>query len=218
MNRTFNRNVKEVINRFAVGIVFLAMTVFAPAVYADIGTVDPASIGLNPDKLEEVRQALQKDIADGKVPGAVMLIARKGKVGFYEAAGTQGPEDKRPMTSKTIFRIYSMSKPIVSVAAMTLVEEGRLGLEEPLETYIPFFASPNVLEFGAKARPASKSITILDLMRHTSGLIYAVFDPKGALGQMYTKAGIASSDISLNEFAMRLGNLPLRFEPGTAWH
>ncbi len=213
-----NWKLPEMFQRFVVVFVFLAMAAAAPVVYAEFETVDPASIGLNPEKLEEVRQALQKDIADGKVPGAVMLIARKGNVGFYEAAGKQGPEDERPMTSKTIFRIYSMSKPIVSVAAMTLVEEGRLRLEEPLSTYIPFFAASKVHEFGDKMSPASNPITILDLMRHTSGLIYGVFDPKGAVGKMYLEAGIASSDNSLNEFAMRLGSLPLRFEPGTAWH
>jgi CubicO group peptidase (beta-lactamase class C family) len=204
--------------RTVAAIIFLAIALVASAAYADIATVDPASIGLNPEKLEEVRQALQKDIADGKVPGAVMLIARKGQVGFFEAAGKQGPNDEKPMTSKTIFRIYSMTKPIVSVAAMSLVEEGRLRLEEPLSTYIPFFADMKVMQFGDKMRPASKPITILDLMRHTSGLIYGVFDPKGALGKMYIESGIASSDISLNELAARLGNLPLRFEPGTAWH
>jgi len=196
----------------------LALAFTASAVSADISTVDPASIGLNSAKLEEVRQSLQKDIADGKVPGAVMLIARKGQVGFFEAAGKQGPDDDKPMTSKTIFRIYSMTKPIVSVAAMTLVEEGRLRLEEPLATYIPFFAASKVHEFGDKLSPASSPITIKDLMRHTSGLIYGVFDPKGHVGKMYIEAGIASRDISLNEFAMRLGSLPLRFEPGTAWH
>ncbi len=213
-----NWKITEMFQRFVVVFVFLAIAVAAPAVYADIETVEPASIGLNPEKLEEVRQALQKDVAEGKVPGAVMLIARKGKVGFYEAAGKQGPNDEKPMTSKTIFRIYSMSKPIVSVAAMTLVEEGRLRLEEPLSTYIPFFAASKVHEFGDKMSPASNPITILDLMRHTSGLIYGVFDPKGTVGKMYIEAGIASTDNSLNEFAMRLGSLPLRFEPGTAWH
>jgi CubicO group peptidase (beta-lactamase class C family) len=218
MMQMSKRKIPGMFQRTAVVFIFLAITVAASAVYADIATVDPGSIGLNPGKLEEVRQALQKDIADGKVPGAVMLIARKGQVGFYEAAGKQGPNDEKPMTSKTIFRIYSMTKPIVSVAAMTLVEEGRLRLEEPLSTYIPFFAASKVHEFGDKTSPASNPITILDLMRHTSGLIYGVFDPKGTVGKMYIEAGIASRDNSLNEFAARLGSLPLRFEPGTAWH
>ncbi len=193
--------------------------------YADVKTVDPASIGLNPAKLEEVRQALQKDIADGRVPGAVMLIARQGKVGFYEAAGQQGPEDKSPMTSKTIFRIYSMSKPIVSVAAMMLVEEGRLDLDESLATYIPYFADMTVFQPAGSsflikkdgARPAKETITIRDLMRHTSGLIYGVFD-SGPLGKMYKEAEVTSHDIDLNEFSTRMSKLPLRFEPGTAWH
>ena len=193
--------------------------------HADIQTVDPATIGLDPAQLEEVRQALRQDVADGRVPGAVMLIARKGKVGFFEAVGQQGPDDTRPMTSKTIFRIYSMSKPLVSVAAMMLVEEGRLKLDEPLSSYIPFFANMHVFQPAGSSflikkdttRSAKRPITILDLMRHTSGMIYSFFD-KGALGQKYKDAGVASEDIDLNEFSARMATLPLRFEPGTAWH
>ena len=192
---------------------------------ADITTVDPGSIGLDAAKLSEVRQAIAKDVADGKLPGAVMLIARRGKVGFFEAAGFQTPQKKRPMTSKTIFRMYSMTKPIVSVAAMSLVEEGRLRLDEPISSYIPYFAETTVFQQAGSsfmikvdgARPALKQITVRDLMRHTSGMIYGVFD-KGALGKMYKAAGAASSDIDLNQFSDVMAKLPLRFEPGTAWH
>ncbi len=103
-----NWKITEMFQRFVVVFVFLAIAVAAPAVYADFETVEPASIGLNPEKLEEVRQALQKDVVDGKVPGAVMLIARKGQVGFYEAAGKQGPNDDKPMTSKSIFPCFAI--------------------------------------------------------------------------------------------------------------
>jgi CubicO group peptidase (beta-lactamase class C family) len=192
---------------------------------ADISTVNPGSIGLDAAKLGKIEQALAKDVADGKVPGAVMLIARQGKVGFFTAAGFQTPEKKRPMTSKTIFRVYSMTKPIVSVAAMALVEDGRLSLDEPISSYIPYFAETTVFQQAGSsfmikkdgARPARTQITVRDLMRHTSGMIYGVFD-KGALGKLYKEAGAASSDIDLNQFSAVMAKLPLRFEPGTAWH
>ncbi len=197
----------------------------AGPVSADIAVVDPASIGLDPAKLEDVRTALRQDIADGRVPGAVMLIARKGKVGFFEAVGQQGPDDTTPMSSDTIFRIYSMTKPIVSVAAMKLVEQGRLGLDEPISTYIPLFAEMTVFQQAGDtflikedgSRPANTQITVRDLLRHTSGLIYGIFD-KGSLGQLYTEAGIAGSDFDLDELSFRISKIPLRFDPGTSWH
>ena len=198
--------------------VLCCCTVFNFTARADITTVDPGSIGLDAAKLSEVRQAIAKDVADGKLPGAVMLIARRGKVGFFEAAGFQTPQKKRPMTSKTIFRMYSMTKPIVSVATMSLVEEGRLRLDEPISSYIPYFAETTVFQQAGSsfmikvdgARPALKQITVRDLMRHTSGMIYGVFD-KGALGKMYKAAGAASSDIDLNQFSDVMAKLPLRF-------
>ena len=199
----------------ALAVIFL-IAAFSAGASAQITTVDPASIGLKADKLNRIRAALAKDTADGRVPGAVMLIARRGKVGFFEAAGYQTPEKKRPMTARTIFRMYSMTKPIVSVAAMTLVEDGRLHLDQPVARYIPEFAKMTV-NLPAGERPAKNQITVRDLLRHTSGLIYGVFG-RGPLGRKYKQAGVADRDIDLQEFSARIAKLPLRFEPGTAWH
>lgn len=206
-------------------LLFATSIVVTSTAIAQIQVVDPSSIGLNPSKLQDIRNGLKKDIDEGKVPGAVMLIASKGKVGFFEAVGHQTPAKKTPMNSKTIFRIYSMTKPIVSVATMMLVEQGRIKLDEPISTYIPQFAQMNVFEPAGtsslikedRARPAQNAITVRDLLRHTSGLIYGVFD-RATLGNLYKNAEVASSDIDLTEFSTRMAGLPLRFEPGTAWH
>lgn len=189
----------------------------AVAARAEITTVDPASIGLDPAKLTAVRAALAKEVTDGRMPGAVMLIARHGKVGFFQAAGYQTPKKMRPMTSKTIFRLYSMTKPIVSVAAMMLVEDGRLKLDDPISGYIPNFAHMTVGIGINGARPARNRITVRDLLRHTSGMIYGIFD-RGPLGALYGEAGVKSPDITLGGFTARMAKLPLRAEPGTAWH
>ena len=203
----------------------IALMAFTTSLFAQVKTVDPESIGLDKGKLNEITAALNKDIEDGKVPGALMLIARKGKVGYFEAFGHQTPEKKALMNGKTIFRIYSMTKPIVSVGAMMLVEDGRLKLDEPISTYIPYFAQMQVFEPAGssslikedRSRAAMTPITVRDLLRHTSGLIYGVFD-KASLGEKYKSAGVASRDIDLNEFSARIATLPLRFDPGSAWH
>ncbi|MGD1924630.1 MAG: serine hydrolase domain-containing protein [Paracoccaceae bacterium] len=202
----------------------VALVLSLPA-SAEITVVDPASIGLDPAKLEEVRAALQKDVADGRVPGAVMLIGRKGKVGFFEATGQQGPEDTTPMSAETIFRIYSMTKPIVSVAAMSMIEDGLMGLDDPVAAYLPEFSNQSVFQQAGESfmiqedgsRLATTDVTIRDLLRHTSGQIYGVFD-SGPLGQLYKDADVASADIDLDLFSEKMAALPLRFDPGTGWH
>ena len=122
----------------------------------------------------------------------------------------------RPMTSKTIFRIYSMTKPIFSVAAMMLVEEGRLKLDDPISSYIPDFAYMAVGIGVDPARPARHRITVRNLLHHTSGKIYGISD-QGPLGALYGEAGVRSRNITLGKFTASMANLPLRAEPGTAW-
>ncbi|MEM7210960.1 MAG: serine hydrolase domain-containing protein [Pseudomonadota bacterium] len=207
------------------GLAFAAALVLTSPASAEMEIADPASIGLDPVKLGEIRTALQRDIAEGRVPGAVMLISRKGKVGFFEAVGQQGPEDATPMSADTIFRIYSMTKPIVSVAAMSMVEDGLMGLDDPIAAYLPEFAHQSVFQQAGESfmvkedgsRPAKSQATIRDLLRHTSGQIYGVFD-SGPLGQLYKDAGVASADIDLDVFSEKMADLPLRFDPGTGWH
>src|SRR5271156_5958096 len=134
----------------------------------------PESVGLNPARLERLSAAMAREIEEGKAPGLAMLIARNGKIGFHQTMGALKPGGP-PMREDAIFRIYSMTKPIVSVAAMMLVEEGRLLLTDSVSKYIPAFASVKVgIVNGDKLdlAPLKRPITVQDLMRHTSGLTY----------------------------------------------
>lgn len=197
---------------------FTALAALAVAACASNEPVDPASIGLNAAKLAQVRADLTADIAETETPGAIMLIARGGEVGFYAEAGVQGPDDPTPMNEDTIFRIYSMTKPIVSVAAMSMVEDGLMELDAPIETYVPAYAEMKVIDPATGGvRPATDSITVRDLLRHTSGMIYGVFAPDSPLGKAYLEAEIPSSEFDLDELSRRMSGLPLLFDPGSAW-
>ena len=142
--------------------------------FAGLPASRPEEIGLSRSALKQLVAAMERDIAAGRAPGASMLIARHGKVGFAQRLGLLRPEGP-PMPEDAIFRIYSMTKPVVSVAAMTLVEDGGLLITDPLSKYIPAFSEMKVgVENGDKLDlvPAKRAITIQDLMRHTSGLTY----------------------------------------------
>jgi CubicO group peptidase (beta-lactamase class C family) len=197
----------------------------AGAAFADsLVRTDPEAAGLSRERLGRIGTFLTNEIADNKIPGAVMLIQRRGKLAYFETFGARDPVTKAPMTADTIFRIYSMSKPITSVAAMMLVEEGKLSLEEPLSKYIPSFANVKVgvekkgedgkptLDLVAPRRP----IFIQDLMRHTSGITYGFFG-EGVVKSMYVDAHVFSGDFDNAEFAERIAKLPLAYQPGTTW-
>lgn len=179
---------------------------------------DPAALGFDPAAFAKAKTDIEAAVAAGKIPGGIFLVAKGGEVVNITAVGVEGPGDADPVTPETIFRIYSMSKPIVSVAAMQLVEEGKLGLEDPVSKYIPEFANPKVLVGNGVTRPATREATVRDLLSHKSGLIYGVFDPESELGKLYMAAGDVRFDITDLELAKAIGALPLRFDPGTAWH
>ena len=178
----------------------------------------PESVGLNPDRLKRLSAAMAREIEDNKAPGLSMLIARNGKIGFHQTMGALKP-DGPPMREDAIFRIYSMTKPIVSVATMTLVEEGRLLLAEPVAKYLPQFASMTVgVERDGKFErvPAARPITILDLMRHTSGFTYG-FLGTSRVHRLTHEAHILSQNRSMNEHLADLAQLPLLRQPGEVW-
>ena len=205
----------------------VAATFFAavPAAYADgPGVATPGETGFAAEGLARIDAYIKNEIAGNKIPGAIMMIQRNGKTAYYRSLGVRDPGTKEPMTANTIFRIYSMSKPITTVAAMMLVEEGKLQLEEPLSKYIPAFADVKVgvekkgedgkmgLDLVAPKRP----ISIQDLMRHTSGLTYGFFG-EGLVKKAYVDANIFAGDVDNAEFAERLAKLPLVYQPGTTW-
>jgi CubicO group peptidase (beta-lactamase class C family) len=173
-------------------------------------------------KLERVSDYIRNEIATGKIPGAIMLIQQHGQPVYFENFGVRDVATKLPMTADTIFRLYSMSKPITSVAAMMLVEDGKLSLDDPVSKYIPDFADVKVgVEMpNENGKPALDSairpITIEDLLRHTSGLTYGFYGD-GAVRKLYANSGLFEGDFDNAEFAKRIAKLPLAEQPGTRW-
>jgi len=175
-------------------------------------------------KLERVGNFIRNEIATGRIPGAVILIQQHGQPVYFESFGVRDVESKHPMPADTIFRIYSMSKPLTSVAAMMLVEDGKLRLDDPVSKYIPDFADTKVgvekTDEGGKPalvlEPLSRPITIEDLLRHTSGLTYGFYG-ENAVRKLYANSDIYGGDFDNATFAERIARLPLAKQPGTQW-
>ena len=215
-------NSRDVLRLLACGV-WLAI---APTSSAGAeGTFDiPAGAHFNPQKLERVGDYLRDQIAQGKIPGAILLIQQHGKPVYREFFGVRDVATKQPMTDDTIFRLFSMSKPITSVVAMQLIEEGKLKLDDPVAKYIPSFANVKVgvenkaddgtktLELVAPNRP----VTILDLMTQTSGITYGFYGDS-MVRLAYRNAKIYDGDFDNAEFAERIAKLPLAEQPGTLW-
>ena len=205
---------------------WLGLALAAPALQAQLlPTAKPSEVGLSAERLTRIGDWLRGEVAQGKIPGAVVMVVRGGKLAYLDAVGQRGPGNTAAMKTDDIFRIYSMTKPIVSVAAMMLVEEGRLQLEAPVARYIPAFANVKVgvektdaqgqktLELVAPRR----AMTVQDLLRHTSGLTYGFFG-EGLVKKAYQGANIsAGGDQSNAEFAERIAQMPLAFHPGSTW-
>lgn len=182
-------------------------------------TAAPEDVGLSAPGLERLGAALEQRIASGHIPGAVGLVARHGKVAWYKAFGRRDPAGDQPMAADAIFRIYSMTKPIVSAAAMMLWEEGRILLSDPVSKYIPAFADTKVArqpDTGIDLVPAVRPITIQDLLRHTSGLTYE-FRGATEVHKAYGLARISRLKQTNAEQAELLATLPLLHQPGSRW-
>jgi CubicO group peptidase (beta-lactamase class C family) len=183
-----------------------------------------ATPGFSHAGLERLGDYMRNEIATSKIPGAIVLIQQHGHPVYFEKFGVRDVESRHPMTDDTIFRLYSMSKPITSVAAMMLVENGKLALGDPLAKYIPAFADVKV---GVEKRdeagkltlalePLQRPITIEDLLRHTSGLTYGFYGDS-AVRKLYASADLFQGDFDNADFADRLAKLPLAEQPGTLW-
>lgn len=202
----------------------LTLAVAGSASAESVVRTRPAEAGLSPAGLARIGAYINNEIATNKIPGAVMMIQRHGKVAYYETFGVRDPGTKAPMTANTIFRIYSMSKPVTTVAAMMLVEEGKLQLDDPVAKFIPVFKEVKVgvekkgddgkttLDLVAPRR----AMTVQDLMRHTSGITYGFFG-EGLVKKAYVDARIFSEDVDNAGFADRIARLPLVYQPGTTW-
>ncbi len=174
--------------------------------------------------LERIGAYLHDEVVTGNIPGAVLLIQQHGKPVYFESFGVRSVTTKLRMTPDTIFRIYSMSKAITSVAAMMLVEDGKLSLDDPVSKYIPAFADAKVGvdvsdeagQLPLKLEPLKRPITIRDLLRHTSGITYGFYG-EGAIKQLYANPALYDGDFDNAEFAERIAKLPLAEQPGTRW-
>ena len=184
----------------------------------------PAGAHFNPQKLAKVGDYLREEIAGGKIPGAVLLIQQHGKPVYHEFFGVRDVATKEPMTDDTIFRLFSMSKPITSVVAMQLIDEGKMSLDDPVSKYISSFANVKLgvekkgddgkptLDLVAPKRPP----TIRDLMTQTSGIAYGFYG-NSLVRKAYVAADIYGGDPDNAEFAERIAKLPLEVEPGALW-
>ena len=199
----------------------------APVLAADPApAARPEELGFAPDRLQRLTRAFQEHVDKGDIPGAVVLIQRNGKTAYLHAFGYRDRDHKQPMTTDSIFRVASMTKPIVSVAAMTLVEEGKLDLAAPVSQYLPEFkdmkvrterTDPATGKTEVVLEPQKRPMTVQDLMRHTAGLVYAPPLGLGPVSLLYRDAGVSTRDEPLATMITKISKLPLAHQPGEVW-
>lgn len=183
-----------------------------------IKMIDSNNFGIDQAEIQSIRQKMQAAVDGGFVSGNIILVGNDEGIGVLENVGTQGPKQTTAMNEQTLFRIYSMTKPIVSVATMSMVEDGLISISDPVSKFIPEFANLNIIdEATGKLSPAKNEMTIQHLLTHESGLIYGIFDPESELGRQYLQAGSTRFDITALEWAKNIAALPLSFEPGSKW-
>jgi CubicO group peptidase (beta-lactamase class C family) len=210
--------------RLAAAVFLLVLAAAAPAAAQGLPRARPHELGLDSARLSAIGPLLRDAVERGEVAGAVTLVARHGRLAAIDSAGYRNLERRTPIGATTLFRIASMTKPLTSVAAMILVEEGRLGLGDPVARYIPAFAEMSVRLPGdsastpGRSTPARRPITILDLLTHRSGLTYGFLD-EGPVGDAYRAAGVSDGlpprEEGIAATIDRLAALPLVAQPGT---
>jgi CubicO group peptidase (beta-lactamase class C family) len=181
---------------------------------------NPESLGLSPIRLQRMSDAFKREIDKGTVPGVTMMVARRGQIGWFEALGRQSPAASAPMAQNTIFRIFSMTKPIVSVGIMMLIEDGHFLLGDPVAKFIPEFSDQKVgVENNGKLElvPVKRPMTVQDLLRHTSGITYD-HTGNGLVQQLYKQSRLRSRQITNAEHAAMVASLPLMCQPGAEWN
>jgi CubicO group peptidase (beta-lactamase class C family) len=213
--------------RLVAFVTLVSVVVLAASVWAQgLPTAKPEEVGLSSERLQRVSRALAGEIEAGKIPGAVALVARRGKIVYFESFGMRDKAAGDSMPKDAIFRLYSMTKPFTSVAAMMLMEEGRLLLTDPVSKFLPQLGRREVStqQFDAASGKggyvvvaAEREITVQDLLRHTSGLVYGGFTPNARMKELYDKAGVGWADQTPEEQIERLARVPLAHQPGTTW-
>ncbi|MGD0467636.1 MAG: serine hydrolase domain-containing protein [Terriglobales bacterium] len=213
---------RQITHRKITFLSFFCVLVLSAAFAQDVPVVKPETVGLSSERLERLSSAVQRSIDDKRIAGAVTLVARRGHVAWFKAQGMADREAGKPMRPDSMFRICSMTKPITSLAVMMLYEEGHFLLRDPVSKYLPEFKNPKVLVKPASGAPytipATREITIRDLLRHTSGITYQWNED---LGPMYKDANVANGmlqyDGTIEDSVQRLAGLPLLFNPAEKW-
>ena len=197
-----------------------------PTSFSAVQITNPADVGMSAARLDKLTTAFNKEIADKALPGVTIMVARKGKVVYSNAFGVRDAAKGDAMSMDSLFRIYSMTKPMASVAAMILVEDGKLQLSDPVAKYLPAFKEMSALTaLTATGTEAARPMTVQDLLRHTSGLGYGEISPNATLKDGLAKAGLYkpgnidfdARDMTPDEQVNRLSKIPLLRQPGTAW-
>jgi CubicO group peptidase (beta-lactamase class C family) len=217
--------------RFTRTTLSCALLVVAVAARAEppLPTAEPQSLGFSSERLDLVTKWFKREVDEGKLPGVVIAVARRGKLAYFESFGDRDREAKQPMATDTIFRIYSMTKPLVSVAAVMLMEEGKLQLTDPVSKFLPEFKDqqvsvPKADGSGYELVKAERAMTVHDLLRHTSGLAYGELTRNPLVKEAYAKAGMYKTTIDFDaremtpeEQAAAIGKAPLAQQPGRVW-
>jgi CubicO group peptidase (beta-lactamase class C family) len=213
------------LKRLTTAIMFLILVASIASAQGIPKAAAPKEVGLSKERLDRISTWIQADVDKGLMPGAVVMVLRKGKIAYYDAFGYRDREGKIAMTSDSIFRIASMTKPFTSLAIMMLAEEGKISLPVPVSRYLPEFKD---LKVGVEKKdtttgnaelvlePASREMTVLDLLRHTSGLTYGIFG-KSMVKDRYNAAKVSDPDQTSAEMITKLSQLPLQYQPGTTW-
>lgn len=188
---------------------------------ASLGLASPETVGIDSARLGRITSAMQDYVDQGLLAGVVTMAARDNKIVHFESVGFRDLEAQSPMTNDAIFRIYSMTKPITGVALMMLYEEGKFRLSDPVEKYLPEFRDLQVYagrddDGNMITAPQGHKMTVRELMNHTGGLTYGIF-AQSDVDSMYVDAGLLDPDDTLEEFARKLGQIPLKHQPGTRW-
>jgi CubicO group peptidase (beta-lactamase class C family) len=224
--------------RILIGAALFGAVLLAVPAWADmktpLATAPAEQVGMSKQKLDRIQEVFKKEADENRLPGAVIMVARKGKLVHMSAVGFQDKDAGKAMALDSVFRIYSMTKPLVSAAAMILVEEGKVQLTDPVSKFLPAFKTQRVSAAKADAEfarvtygtvPADREMTVQDLLRHTAGLAYGEITVNAPVKDAYTKGGLYSPTVrdfdsralTPAEFTERLAAAPLAHQPGTYW-
>ncbi|MHC4461418.1 MAG: serine hydrolase domain-containing protein [Planctomycetota bacterium] len=198
-------------------VLILSLSLSLPAHAGELPVTSPEDVGMSPEKLAQVKPVVQALIDNEKIAGASVIVARRGKIVLFETFGMVDRDANKPMQPDTIFRFYSMTKPVTSVAAMILYDEGKLKLDDPVSKYIPEFKSLKVYAESGKHSDQLRRMSVRDLLRHTSGLTYGFFG-NTPVDKMYMAKSIFDQESSLQDMVNKLSDIPLLYQPKTKWH